>query len=62
LRAHRVISPRGRAARRVGALLNVPPGRRLILLTGVVLVLLATGLCTLEALRDLETLLESASV
>jgi predicted Zn-dependent protease len=52
----------GPVPRRVAALLTCPPQRRLLLVIGVAVVLAATGVCTLEALRDLHDLLETASV
>lgn len=55
------LSGGGPVPRRVAALLTRPPQRRLILVIGVAVVLAATGVCTLEALRDLHGLLETAS-
>jgi hypothetical protein len=55
------LSGGGPVPRRVAALLTVAPQRRLILVIGVLVVLVATGVCTLEALRDLHDLLEMAS-
>ncbi|MCW2915091.1 MAG: peptidase Ste24p [Actinomycetia bacterium] len=56
------LSSAGPVPRRVAALLAAPPQRRLILVIAVAAVLAATGVCTLEALRDLHDLLETASV
>jgi Zn-dependent protease with chaperone function len=56
------LSGAGPIPHRVAALLTAPPQQRLLLVIGVTLVLAATGMCTLEALRDLHDLLETASV
>jgi Zn-dependent protease with chaperone function len=56
------LSDAGPVPRRVAALLAAPPQRRLTLVIGVAIVLAATGMCTLDALRDLHDLLETASV
>lgn len=54
------LSGAGPVPRRVAALLAAPPRRRLIVVIGVAVVLVGTGLCTLEAVHDLHDLLETA--
>ncbi|POM23306.1 Protease HtpX [Actinomadura rubteroloni] len=50
----------GPLPRRVAALMAAPPRRRLLLVAAVAATLVLTGLCTLEAVHDLEDLLEAA--
>lgn len=55
------LSGAGPLPRRVAALLGPPPARRLLAVITIGTVLAATGLCTLEAVKDLHDLIETAS-
>jgi Zn-dependent protease with chaperone function len=55
------LSGAGPVPRRVAALLAPPPVRRPLVVIAIAAVLVATGLCTLDAIQDLHTLIENAT-